>query len=89
MPIGVGTVQAALVAPSPGRSVLLRAGTGPVLLCIYRKCLLVTGSADKWQFRGEIAGIAVFYLQIIKKMNKNIYWIIGFYVYKILGVKKG
>ena len=29
-------------------------------------------SADKRQFRGEIAGIAVFYLQIIKQINQNI-----------------
>ena len=82
MPICVGTVPAPLAAPSPGRSVLLRAGTGPVLLYIYRK---VPFGADKWQFRGEIAEIAVFYLQIIKKMNLNIYSIFGFNVYKILG----
>ena len=47
-------------APSPGRSVLLRAGTGPVILCIYRWCRLVPIGAGRCRFRGEIAGTAVF-----------------------------
>ena len=36
-------------APSPGRSVLLRAGTGPVILCIYRKVPFGAGFAERLQ----------------------------------------
>ena len=36
----------------PGRSVLLRAGSGPAILCIYRK---VPFGADWCWFRGETA----------------------------------
>ena len=47
------------LVPARCRSVLLRAGTGPVILCIYRWCRLVPIGAGRCRFRGEIAGTAV------------------------------